>query len=72
MKKYFYNLPFFFCLNQSVSLSEIKDRRIWDNLYSSCMGNSILLLLLQQEFKNYCTCTSNKVTERFTDKELVC
>ena len=25
----------------------------------------------KQEFKNYCTCTSDKVTERFTVKELV-
>ena len=73
MKKYFLIIYLFiFCLNQSVSLSEIKDRRIWDNLYSSCMGEfDPSFTFTKQEFKNYCTCTSNKVTERFTVKELV-
>ena len=71
MKKYFLIIYLFiFCLNQSVSLSEIKDRRIW-TIYILHVIEFDALYFYKAKFKNYCTCTSNKVTERFTVKELV-
>ena len=73
MKKTFFIFYFFlFCFIQNFSFSEIKDKRVWDNLYSSCMGEyNPSLGLTNNEFKKYCTCTANQVTKKFNVKELV-
>ncbi len=73
MKKTFFIFYFFlFCFIQNFSFSEIKDKRVWDNLYSSCMGEYTPSAgLTKNEFKTYCKCTADQITKKFNVKELV-
>tara|TARA_B100001989_G_scaffold179417_1_gene130039 strand:+ start:105 stop:440 length:336 start_codon:yes stop_codon:yes gene_type:complete len=73
MKKNFFILYLFvFCFIHNFSFSEIKDKRVWDNLYSSCIGEyNASTGFTNNEFKNYCKCTANQITKKFNVKELV-
>ncbi len=71
-KKFFLLYLFVFFIIHNFSYSEIKDKRVWNNLYSSCMGEfNSEWGFTKTEFKKYCTCTANQVTKKFDVKELV-
>ena len=73
MRKSFFILYLFvFCFIHNFSFSEIKDKRVWDNFYTSCMGEyNPSWGFTENEFKIYCTCAADQVTKKFNVKELM-
>ena len=62
-------LGFFY---QSLSFSEIKDPRVWDNVFSGCTAEyTSASQMTKKEFDKYCTCAADEVVKKFSVKELV-
>ena len=52
------------------SFSKINDKRVYNNLYNSCIKNPAPQFN-SSEMSTYCSCFSDNVTEYFTVKELM-
>ncbi|MDA7488482.1 hypothetical protein N9A53_05690 [Candidatus Pelagibacter ubique] len=52
------------------AISEIKDKRIYDNFYNSCMAEKTPDFTYD-EMSIYCSCTAKKVMKNFTVQELM-
>ena len=61
---------FFLLLFTTNSYSEIKDKRVYDNFFNSCMEDRDPSITYN-EMSNYCSCAANGVMKKFTVKELV-
>ncbi len=71
MKK-FLGIVFLGFFYQSLSFSEIKDPRIWNNVYSGCTAEyNSNTQMTKKEFDKYCTCAADDVVKKFSVKELV-
>ena len=63
----------FFLLTFTDSFSKIKDPKVWNNMYNSCIpsateGSNGLTLF---DAKVYCECIANNGTNKFTIEELI-
>ena len=63
----------FFLLTFTDSFSKIKDPKVWNNIYNSCIpsatkGSNGLTL---PDAKVYCECIANNGTNKFTLEELI-
>ena len=52
------------------AISEIKDKRVYDNFYNSCMEEKAPEFTYD-EMSIYCSCTAKKVMKNFTVQELM-
>ena len=52
------------------SFSEIKDKRVYDNFYQSCMKEKDASFTYQ-EMSTYCECSGKAVMKNFTVEELM-
>ena len=52
------------------AISEIKDKRVFDNFYNACMKEKSSEFTYD-EFSIYCSCTAKKVMKNFTVQELM-
>ena len=60
----------FILVSVSNSFSEIKDKRVYDNFYNSCMLEKASNFTYQ-EMSTYCQCAGKAVMANFTVKELM-
>ena len=52
------------------ALAEIKDKRIYNNFYDTCMEERVSDFSIQEQ-STYCSCSGKKVMKEFTIKELI-
>tara|TARA_B110000503_G_scaffold42186_1_gene69126 strand:- start:4420 stop:4743 length:324 start_codon:yes stop_codon:yes gene_type:complete len=52
------------------AISEIKDKRVYDNFYNNCMKEKTPVFTYD-EFSTYCSCTAKQVMKNFTMQEMV-
>ena len=52
------------------AISEIKDKRVFDNFYNACMKEKSSEFTYD-EFSIYCSCTAKKVMKNFTVQNML-